>query len=460
MRTVFFTLLVLLSFCGFAQNVAFWTENFGAGCNTGTYANGFFSLVTGVWTVSDTGPLADTPNNWFISAAENGNAVGACGTGCGNNPTLHLGADQSPLGSDLGAAYYEGLNGFCGILGCAATDRRAESPNINCSGIANISISFKYIEGGNAIDNATLWYFDGSNWTQLADMPKTISCSNGQGQWTAFNVALPSSANNNTQVKIGFRWVNNDDGDATDPSFAVDDIVLNGDFATDAISPVIVCPSPVTVYTESDCGYMPDIMALCDVTDDVDPFPVLTQVPEAITSLPPGTYDVTVTATDFAGNFSTCATQATIIDDDAPLITCQTTITVQALPNATEADVQPEIPTVVENCGSYNLSNSFNATTNAAGTYPVGVTQVIYTADDNYGNTGTCTSTITVLANTQDCCLGDLNCDGVVAVTDMLILLQEFGCAGNACFADLDGDSIVGVSDMQIFTGVYGVQCN
>ncbi|MFM7309564.1 MAG: HYR domain-containing protein [Flavobacteriales bacterium] len=460
MKKCLLFILICASIDFSAQNVAFWTENFGAGCNTGTYADGFFSLTTGVWHVSDTGPLADTPNNWFVSAAENGNAVGACGTACGNNPTLHLGADQSPLGSDLGAAYFEGLDGFCSFFGCAATDRRAESPTINCSGIANISISFKYIEGGNAIDNATLWYYDGSSWTQIADMPKTVICANLQGQWSSFNTALPLNSNNNTAVKIGFRWVNNDDGDATDPSFAVDDIVLNGDFATDAVPPVIICPNPVTVFTDVDCGYMPDIMALCDVTDDVDPFPALSQVPEAITSLPPGTYNVTVTATDVAGNFSSCSTQATIIDDDAPVITCSSAITIQASPNATSAEVNPETPTVFENCGTYTLSNSFNTTPNASGTYPVGVTQVVFSAFDNYGNIGTCTSTITILANTQDCCLGDLNCDGVVAVTDMLILLQEFGCAGNDCFADLDGDNIVGVSDMQIFTGVYGIQCN
>ena len=32
-----------------------------------------------------------------------------------------------------------------------------------------------------------------------------------QGQWTAFSILLPVSANNNPSVKIGFNWINNDD---------------------------------------------------------------------------------------------------------------------------------------------------------------------------------------------------------------------------------------------------------
>jgi hypothetical protein len=57
-------------------------------------------------------------------------------------------------------------------------------------------------------------------------MPKTATCGGGQGLWTAFSMTLPASADNNPNVRIGFRWVNNADGTGTDPSFAVDDIAL------------------------------------------------------------------------------------------------------------------------------------------------------------------------------------------------------------------------------------------
>ncbi len=56
------------------------------------------------------------------------------------------------------------------------------------------------------------------------------------------------------------------------------------------------------------------------------------------------------------------------------------------------------------------------------------------------------------------CALGDLNCDGVVDVSDLLILLGQWGtCADpNDCAADLNGDGIVDVSDLLILLGNWG----
>ncbi len=53
---------------------------------------------------------------------------------------------------------------------------------------------------------------------------------------------------------------------------------------------------------------------------------------------------------------------------------------------------------------------------------------------------------------------GDLNCDGVVGVSDLLILLASWGpCADcGDCPADLDGDCTVGVSDLLILLANWG----
>lgn len=219
---------VILSHSIFAQ--VFWSETFGSGCNQGQLATAF-SSANGSWTVTNTGTNAGSANVWYVGATENNTGVGNCSTVCGTNATLHLGnVDVSFIAADQGAAYYEGLAGFCGLLPCGSTDKRIESPAISCTGKENISVSFTYIEGGNTIDNATVWYSDGAAWSQLADPAKTFSgiCS-PQGVWTNFTAILPASANDNPNVKIGFRWINNDDGDATDPSFAVDDIQFSGD---------------------------------------------------------------------------------------------------------------------------------------------------------------------------------------------------------------------------------------
>ncbi|MCB0773195.1 MAG: hypothetical protein KDB93_07460 [Flavobacteriales bacterium] len=219
-----------------AQTVV-WTEQFENGCSAGCYASGYTG-PNGSWTVTNTGTNGACANRWFVSCRENGNAEGACGSGCGNNETLHVANDigcTSPNGcifcpsGDCGAAYDascpSSLCSFCCSCNSAQTSKRAESPVIDLSGYSGITLSVKYMEGGqNTKDNATVWYYNGSTWGQLADPAKTATGCGGQGIWTAFSAALPASANNNPGVRIGFGWVNNNDGSGADPSFAVDDV--------------------------------------------------------------------------------------------------------------------------------------------------------------------------------------------------------------------------------------------
>lgn len=211
---------------GYAASGTFWTENFNNGCTQLCSANGYNG-----WTVANTGTNGTSANEFYISCQENGNAVGACGSGCGSNATLHVGnVSTSPAAiffcptGDCGAAYDAGTGS-----GTCATSKRAQSPAINCTGYSNMILSFKYMEGGSSTnDNALVWYYDGAAWSLLADMGKTATtCGGGQGLWTAYSISLPASANNNANVRVGFQWVNNDDGAGSDPSFAVDDVSLS-----------------------------------------------------------------------------------------------------------------------------------------------------------------------------------------------------------------------------------------
>jgi hypothetical protein len=212
-----------------ATSGAFWTENFNNGC-TSLCDAALYSGPNGAWTITLPSANGASANKFWVSCAENGNPVGSCGSACAGNATLHIGnVSTSPAAflfcpsGDCGAAYDAGTTS-----GAVLTDKRAESPTINCTGKTGIIVSFKYMENGQGTtDNATLWYFDGSVWAQLADMSKTATgCAGGQGLWTAYSAALPSSADNNPLVKVGFRWVNNDDGVGNDPPFAVDDVTL------------------------------------------------------------------------------------------------------------------------------------------------------------------------------------------------------------------------------------------
>lgn len=261
MKKLYALLSILIPFVSLSQTV-FWTEDFGTGCNQGQLSTAA-SGPNGFWTVTETGFNASGSNVWFTSASENGNAIGSCGSGCGTNRTLHIGNNQTTTAVpqiDQRAIYMtaDGFEVLCdlGLVECGATDKRVESPTINCTGRSTITINFQYIEGGAGSDNATLWYSanNGGAWTQLSDMPKTAFCDPpgdpaplDHGNWASYSFSLPASADNNPNVKIAFHWVNDDDNVWSDPSIAIDNITLSvpaedccdGDFNCDGVINVL-----------------------------------------------------------------------------------------------------------------------------------------------------------------------------------------------------------------------------
>lgn len=251
----------MLSYYLIKSQTVFWTETFGTGCNQGQLANGTVATPTnGAWVVSGTGTNDPYANEWFISATEAGMPLNNCGDGCLNNAsltnrTLHLGniaVTMLGIPADQGAAYAEGA---CGFGFCTNTNKRAESPTINCTGYSNITLSFDYIqEGTPGSDYTELMYFDGASWNSLGNIPATNNTScGGQGYWSNFTIILPAAVNNNPNVKIGFRWQNVDDGIATDPSFAVDNIQLSAPISalnvTLTVAPTTVCVNGTVTAT-------------------------------------------------------------------------------------------------------------------------------------------------------------------------------------------------------------------
>jgi hypothetical protein len=243
---LYLALLIVFLFC-FKNKVKaqFWTEDF-ITVNTvaAGSANGY-NGVNGIWTVTSLqGDTGISPNKFYISCQEAGMQMSNCGAICPPVPlplpspyigqSLHI--SGSTLG-DNGALYITS-----GMGNQYNTETRVESPTINCASLVDVQLTFNYIENGESTnDNADVWYYDGNTWSLLFDMNKTI-CGDGtggpcnpepcngfnQGYWTnSPSISLPVTANNNPNVKIGFRWINNDDSLATDPSFAVTNIQLN-----------------------------------------------------------------------------------------------------------------------------------------------------------------------------------------------------------------------------------------
>lgn len=230
-RVSFFVLVSFLLFSNQSKAQVFWTENFSVPAWNMNVPTGINDLDANYFDISDAEGGGITPNL---------GAPASCGVALNGNNTMYV---TSTLAGG-GAAYNAG--GFCGLGICVTTNKRSESPVINCTGKFNITIDFNYIENGDgAIDDAVMWYFDGVTWSILANMPKTLTGCTGQGLWTSYSVLLPASANNNPNVQIGFGWINNDDGLGTDPSFAVDDITastpIGGSLSTDPIAILTYC---------------------------------------------------------------------------------------------------------------------------------------------------------------------------------------------------------------------------
>ena len=245
--------LLLLFFSAFNCNAQiFWTENFESGSTSGLAVTGYTG-PNGAWTLTITGTEEANPNPWYVSCAEAGHLAGVCGTGCSASSlgaTLHVGSDATASLGDMGASYDAG--GFCGIGACSQTDRRAESPTINCTGKTGINLRFYYIENGQgATDDGWVEYYDGATWSLLLNTAKTTVCGSGQGQWAVQNITLPASANNNPNVKIGFRWINNDDGVGTDPSYAIDSVSLST--AAVVTPPVASFTAPSVTSCQDSC---------------------------------------------------------------------------------------------------------------------------------------------------------------------------------------------------------------
>ncbi len=248
---------------GSAVGQIFWTENFETGAATGLQVSSY-SSSNGAWSLAITGTEGADPNMWYVSCQEAGQLAGTCGNTCSASPglgaSLHIGSNSAWLG-DNGASYDAG--GLCGIVACPQTDRRATSPTINCTGKSNIRLKFYYLlNGQGSIDDGSVYYSpdNGVTWSLLLTPPKTTVCPSTQGRWDTIGITLPASANNNATVKIGFRWVNNDDGVGTDPSFAVDSVSLRTPVsvgppvASMTVSATTVCQDSCITVTNTSTG--------------------------------------------------------------------------------------------------------------------------------------------------------------------------------------------------------------
>ncbi|MEO8435225.1 MAG: HYR domain-containing protein, partial [Pyrinomonadaceae bacterium] len=129
-------------------------------------------------------------------------------------------------------------------------------------------------------------------------------------------------------------------------------------------------------------------------SDNCDSSVTVTQSPAAGTMVGLGPHPVTVTATDDAGNSSSCTTTFTVNDTTAPVVSCPAGSSASV-----DASCQAAVPnyaaaaTTSDNCDSTVTVTQSPAAGSMVG---IGPHTVTVTATDDAGNSSSCTTTFTV----------------------------------------------------------------
>jgi len=160
----------------------------------------------------------------------------------------------------------------------------------------------------------------------------------------------------------------------------------------DNTPPVLItgCPGNITVNANASCQAVVNWTAP-SFTDNCGGVALATTKAPGST-FEKGTTTVVYTATDAAGKTATCSFNVTVEDKAGPTFQNCPADLVENVNSNCEAMVHWDVPIVTDNCGSVTITNTHNPND----IFPVGKTEVKYTAKDNLGNVSTCVFNVTV----------------------------------------------------------------
>ena len=159
----------------------------------------------------------------------------------------------------------------------------------------------------------------------------------------------------------------------------------------DTTAPRITCPGNISTSAPPGQNSVAVTYALPTVVDNCSgTTPTCTPPPGSAFAL--GTSVVTCTATDAANNTSTCTFSVTVIDNQAPTITCPSPVTVNVPAGQCVAVVSYPPPTVADNAPGTIAT----CAPPSGSTFPLGTTTVNCAAVDPSGNRATCAFTVKV----------------------------------------------------------------
>ncbi len=156
----------------------------------------------------------------------------------------------------------------------------------------------------------------------------------------------------------------------------------------DTVAPKLTCPADQSLVTLDPNGTPAAYAA--QAGDPVTP-PTLRYEPAVGSVLPLGTTTVQVTATDAAGNASSCSFQVDVAFTGLPTVTCPADVTEAAeSPDGVTVEYEPAV--AFNPAGSADVAYSQQSST----VFPIGTTSVTATVADQSGQHASCTFQVTV----------------------------------------------------------------
>ena len=236
--------------------------------------------------------------------------------------------------------------------------------------------------------------------------PGDIALNNDPGQCGAIVSYVPPFGNDNCAVATTVQTSGLSSGSlfpvgTTTNTFVVTDTAGNVDSCsfnvtvTDSEAPVITCPSNITQNNSfGDCDA--DVSYGTPVGTDNCPgaVTILTAGLPSNATFPVGTTTNTYVVTDASGSTATCSFDVTVVDAQAPSISCPGNITQGTDPGQCGATITFTDPVGTDNCPGSNTVQTGGLPSGSL--FPVGTTTNTFEVTDGAGNTNSCSFDVVI----------------------------------------------------------------
>ena len=168
----------------------------------------------------------------------------------------------------------------------------------------------------------------------------------------------------------------------------------------DQLPPTIICPASITVNNSlNQCNATNVVLGNPSTTDNCNVAVInatfMGSIVTPSTVFPVGSNNVIWTVTDIGGNTATCTQTVVVRDNQSPIISCPSNITVNTSAGLCSAIVNYQSPIGSDNCPSAITNQTVGII--SGGIFPIGVTTNTFVVTDNSGASASCSFTVTVV---------------------------------------------------------------